>query len=43
MSSNVHVPVLLGPVLEGLAIEQDGKYVDGTFGRGDTVERFSSG
>ena len=34
MSSNAHVPVLLGPVLEGLAIKQDGKYVDGTFGRG---------
>jgi len=29
-----HVPVLLGPVLEGLAIRQDGNYVDGTFGRG---------
>ncbi len=34
MSSNAHVPVLLGPVLEGLAIKQDGNYVDGTFGRG---------
>ena len=34
MSSNAHVPVLLGPVLEGLEIEQDGIYVDGTFGRG---------
>jgi 16S rRNA (cytosine1402-N4)-methyltransferase len=34
MSSNVHVPVLLGPVLEGLEIKQDGCYVDATFGRG---------
>jgi len=34
MSSNAHVPVLLGPVLEGLDIKQDGLYVDGTFGRG---------
>ena len=34
MSSNEHVPVLLGPVLRGLEIKQDGCYVDGTFGRG---------
>jgi 16S rRNA (cytosine1402-N4)-methyltransferase len=34
MSSNEHVPVLLGPVLDGLDIKQDGYYVDGTFGRG---------
>ncbi len=34
MSSNAHVPVLLGPVLEGLRIQEDGVYVDGTFGRG---------
>lgn len=34
MSSNAHVPVLLGPVLEGLDIQEDGVYVDGTFGRG---------
>ena len=34
MSSNEHVPVLLGPVLEGLNIRNDGVYVDGTFGRG---------
>ena len=34
MSSNEHVPVLLGPVLEGLQIKPDGCYVDGTFGRG---------
>ena len=34
MSSNVHVPVLLGPVLDGLNLKPDGCYVDGTFGRG---------
>jgi len=34
LSSNAHVPVLLGPVLEGLKIKPDGCYVDGTFGRG---------
>ena len=34
MSSNAHVPVLLGPVLQGLRIKPDGCYVDGTFGRG---------
>ncbi len=34
MSSNAHVPVLLGPVLEGLNINEDGVYVDATFGRG---------
>jgi 16S rRNA (cytosine1402-N4)-methyltransferase len=34
MSSNEHVPVLLGPVLDGLDIKEDGCYVDGTFGRG---------
>ena len=34
MSSNEHVPVLLGPVLEGLDIKKDGCYIDGTFGRG---------
>ena len=34
MSSNAHVPVLLGPVLEGLQIRPGGCYVDGTFGRG---------
>jgi len=28
------VPVLLGPVLQGLKIKPDGCYVDGTFGRG---------
>ena len=34
MSSNAHVPVLLGPVLKGLNVKQDGIYIDGTFGRG---------
>ena len=34
MGSNAHVPVLLGPVLEGLKIKPDGCYVDGTFGGG---------
>jgi 16S rRNA (cytosine1402-N4)-methyltransferase len=34
VSSNAHVPVLLGPVLEGLEIKTDGLYVDATFGRG---------
>ena len=34
MSSNVHVPVLLGPVLEGLKLRASGCYVDATFGRG---------
>ena len=34
MSSNEHMPVLLGPVLEGLKIKESGVYVDGTFGRG---------
>jgi len=34
MSSSAHVPVLLGPVLDGLGMKIDGCYVDGTFGRG---------
>ena len=34
MSSVAHVPVLLGPVLDGLDIRKDGVYVDATFGRG---------
>ena len=34
MSSNAHVPVLMGPVLDGLEIKEDGNYIDGTFGRG---------
>ena len=34
MSGNGHVPVLLGPVLEGLQIRSEGCYVDATFGRG---------
>ncbi len=28
------MPVLLGPVLDGLEVKKDGCYVDGTFGRG---------
>jgi 16S rRNA (cytosine1402-N4)-methyltransferase len=34
MTGSAHVPVLLEPVLQGLAIKEDGLYVDGTFGRG---------
>ena len=34
MSSNAHVPVLLGAVLKGLNVQQAGVYIDGTFGRG---------
>ncbi|MDH4125226.1 MAG: 16S rRNA (cytosine(1402)-N(4))-methyltransferase RsmH [Gammaproteobacteria bacterium] len=34
MNGNPHVPVLLGPVLDGLDIKRDGCYVDATFGRG---------
>lgn len=34
MNGYAHVPVLLGPVLEGLDIKEDGVYVDATFGRG---------
>ena len=30
----MHVPVLLGPVLEGLGIRNNGIYMDATFGRG---------
>lgn len=29
-----HVPVLLTEVMEGLKINEDGTYLDGTFGRG---------
>ena len=38
MTTSTHVPVLKGPVLEGLGLTEDGRddglYVDGTFGRG---------
>ncbi len=32
--SSAHVPVLLGPVIAGLNLHEDGLYIDGTFGRG---------
>jgi 16S rRNA (cytosine1402-N4)-methyltransferase len=34
VKNDEHVPVLKGPVLEGLHIRPDGCYVDATFGRG---------
>lgn len=34
VANELHVPVMLQPVLEGLAIKADGVYLDGTFGRG---------
>lgn len=34
MNGVPHIPVLLEAVLEGLAIQPAGRYVDGTFGRG---------
>lgn len=34
VAAKQHVPVMLGPVLQGLAIKASGIYVDGTFGRG---------
>lgn len=33
-ADNLHQPVMLNEVLEGLAIQPDGVYIDGTFGRG---------
>ncbi len=32
--TDMHIPVLLQPVLDGLRIRPDGRYIDGTFGRG---------
>ena len=34
MSGGQHRPVLLGEVIDALAIRSDGLYVDGTYGRG---------
>jgi len=34
VNGSAHIPVLLGPVIAGLNIREDGNYVDGTFGRG---------
>ena len=33
-SAPLHQPVMLAPVLDGLAVQAQGVYVDGTFGRG---------
>ena len=32
--ASAHLPVLFAEVMDGLAVEQDGTYLDGTFGRG---------
>lgn len=34
VTANTHTPVLLAPVLAGLAVQPDGFYVDATYGRG---------
>ncbi|MHB1565577.1 MAG: 16S rRNA (cytosine(1402)-N(4))-methyltransferase RsmH [Acidiferrobacter sp.] len=34
MTGDVHIPVLLTEVIEALAIQPDGRYIDATFGRG---------
>lgn len=34
MESELHIPVLLEAALQGLSVRPDGRYVDGTFGRG---------
>ncbi|MGY0505501.1 16S rRNA (cytosine(1402)-N(4))-methyltransferase RsmH [Luteimonas sp. e5] len=33
-NASAHVPVMLQPALDGLAVRPDGTYLDGTFGRG---------
>ncbi|MGE4366396.1 16S rRNA (cytosine(1402)-N(4))-methyltransferase RsmH [Thermomonas sp.] len=33
-SASAHLPVLLAEVMDGLAVKGDGRYLDGTFGRG---------
>lgn len=34
MTQLQHNPVMLGPAIDGLAVHTDGRYLDGTFGRG---------
>lgn len=34
MNTQAHIPVLLNEAIEGLSIQADGVYLDGTFGRG---------
>ena len=36
---NYHTPVLLEEAIEGLRVERDGKYIDGTIGGGGHSER----
>ena len=35
--ASAHLPVLFAEVMDGLAVERDGTYLDGTFGRGGHV------
>ncbi len=35
-----HDPVMTEECLDGLAVKEDGIYVDATFGGGDTAKRF---
>jgi len=32
--ASAHLPVLFAEVMDGLAVKEDGTYLDGTFGRG---------